>query len=153
MDNNQTNNKAVKRIKNNTLSPISEIGRVVPQATDLEAAVIGAMLLDKNAVTDTIDILTENSFYDPKHQYIYGAIRELFANSEPIDLLTVTNKLKKLGELELAGGVVYVSSLTQRISSSAHAEYHARIISQKYIQREIIRMCNEVLKDAFDETI
>ncbi len=153
MDNNQTNNKVVKRIKNNTLSPISEIGRVVPQATDLEAAVIGAMLLDKNAVTDTIDILTENSFYDPKHQYIYGAIRELFANSEPIDLLTVTNKLKKLGELELAGGVVYVSSLTQRISSSAHAEYHARIISQKYIQREIIRMCNEVLKDAFDETI
>ncbi len=153
MDKNQVENKAAKRIKNNTSPSLSEIGRVVPQATDLESAVLGAMLLDKNAVNDTIDILTVNSFYSPKHQYIYNAIRELFANSEPIDLLTVTNKLKKLGELELAGGVVYVSSLTNRVASSAHAEYHARIISQKHIQREIIRMCNEVLKDAYDETI
>lgn len=153
MDINQSENKVVKRVKGKTISPISEIGRVVPQATDLESAVLGAMLLDKNAVTDTIDILGVDSFYDPKHQYIYNAIRELFGNSEPIDLLTVSNKLRQLGELELAGGVVYVSSLTNRVASSAHAEYHARIIAQKYIQREVIRMCNEVLKDAYNETI
>lgn len=150
---NQTEKRPAKRIKNTTIPLISEIGRIVPQALELEEAVLGAMLLDKNAVTDTIDILTVNSFYEPRHQYIYGAVRELFANSEPIDLLTVTNKLKQQGELELAGGILYVSSLTKRIASAAHAEYHSRIISQKFIQREIIRMCNEVLKDAFDETI
>lgn len=153
MDANQSENKVTKRIKNKIIPSISEIGRVVPQALDLEAAVLGAMLLDKNAVTDTIDILAIESFYDPKHQSIYTAIRELFGNSEPIDLLTVINKLKSLGTLELAGGVVYISSLTNRVASSAHAEYHARIIAQKYIQREVIRMCNEVLKDAYDDSV
>ena len=110
------------------------------------------MMLDKNAINDTIDILTPNSFYDPKHFYIYKAIRELFANTSPIDLLTVTNQLRKEGELELAGGATYIAQLTTRIASSAHSEFHARIISQKYIQREIIRMCSEVLRDAYDET-
>ncbi len=127
-------------------------GKRPPQAVDLEQAVLGAMMLDKNAVNDTIDVLTPSSFYDPKHVVIYKAIRELFASTNPIDLLTVTTQLRKEGELEMAGGALYVSQLTHRIASAAHAEYHARIISQKYIQREIIRMCNEVLRDAFDET-
>jgi replicative DNA helicase len=152
MDTNQSENKAVKRIKSKVIPSINEIGRIVPQAIDIEIAVLGAMLLDKNAVTDTIDILAKDSFYDPKHHYIFNAIRHLFANSEPIDLLTVINQLKKSGELELAGGIVYISSLTNRVASSAHAEHHARIVSQKFIQREIIRMCNEVLKDAYDES-
>lgn len=153
MDENQSNKRIPKRVKSTTIPSISDIGRVPPQALDLEEAVIGAMLLDKNAVSDTIDILMENSFYDVRHQYIYAAIRELFSTSEPIDLWTVVNKLKKQGELELAGGVNYISSLTNKIASAAHAEFHARIISQKFIKREIIRMCNEVLKDSFDETI
>ena len=137
----------------NVITPLAnEMGRVPPQAVEVEQAVLGAMMLDKNAVTDTIDMLSAESFYDPKHQYIYGAVRDLFGTSNPIDLLTVTQRLKDKGELEAAGGVVYISSLTQRVASSAHVEYPARIIAQKYIQRELIRMCSETLRDAYDET-
>lgn len=151
---NQSENtrKPISRLKSTSNIIATEIGKVPPQAVDLEQAVLGAMMLEKNAINDTIDILTPASFYDPKHFYIYKAIRELFGNSNPIDLLTVTNKLRNEGELELSGGAVYISQLTNRVASAAHAEYHARIISQKYIQREIIRMCSEVLKDAYEET-
>lgn len=135
------------------IGPItSEIGRIPPQAIDLEQAVLGAMMLEKNAVTDTIDILSRESFYDPKHQYIFGVIKELFGTSRPIDILTVTDQLKKNGELEAAGGASYVSQLTNRIASTAHVEYHARVISEKHIKRELIRMSSEVMKEAFDDT-
>jgi len=156
MDEQQQNNNPRRavgaRTKNSILPLVNDMGRVPPQAVDMEIAVLGAMMLEKNAVTDTIDMLSGDSFYDPKHQFIYGAIRELFGTSNPIDLLTVTQKLRENGELEGAGGVVYISSLTQRVASSAHVEYHARIIAQKHIQREIIRMCSETLRDAYDET-
>lgn len=144
--------RAGARTKNTILPLANDMGRVPPQAIDVEKAVLGAMMLDKNAVTDTIDMLSSDSFYDPKHQFIYGAIRELFGTSNPIDLLTVIQKLKDKGELEAAGNAVYISSLTERVASSAHVEFHARIISQKHIQREIIRMCSETLRDAYDET-
>lgn len=153
MDNVSENKKnPVQRLRNTTSNLIGEFGKVPPQAIDLEQAVLGAMMLEKNAVNETIDILTANSFYDPKHYYIFKAIVELFGSSNPIDLLTVINKLKKDGELELAGGAVYISQLTNRIASAAHIEYYARVISQKHIQREMIRMCSEVLKDAYEET-
>lgn len=141
-----------QRLRNTTSQLIGEFGKVPPQAVDLEQAVLGAMMLEKNAVNDTIDILTAQSFYDPKHFYIFKAIVELFGSSSPIDLLTVTNKLKSGGELELAGGAVYIAQLTNRIASAAHVEYYARVISQKHIQRELIRMSSEVLKDAYEET-
>lgn len=147
-----TNRRVGARTRNAILPLANDMGRIPPHATDLEQAVLGAMMLEKNAVTDTIDMLSADSFYDPKHQYIYGAIRELFGTSNPIDLLTVSQKLKENGELEASGGAVYISSLTQRVASSAHVEYHARIIAQKHIQREIIRMCSETLRDAYDET-
>lgn len=155
MDEQQSGNNTRRvgaRTKNTILPLAADMGRIPPHATDLEQAVLGAMMLEKNAVTDTIDMLSTESFYDPKHQYIYGVIRELFGTSNPIDLLTVTHKLKDKGELEVAGGAVYISSLTQRVASSAHVEYHARIIAQKHIQREIIRMCSETLRDAYEET-
>lgn len=148
----ENSKKPIQRLRNVASNLVGEYGKIPPQAVDLEQAILGAMMLEKNAVNDTIDLLTANSFYDPKHYYIFKAIHELFGSSSPIDLLTVINKLKQEGELELAGGAVYVSQLTNRVASAAHVEYHARIISQKYIQREIIRMCSEVLKDAFDET-
>ena len=129
-----------------------EIGRIPPQAVDLEKAVLGALMLEKNAVTDIIDILKEESFYDPKHQYIYGAVRQLFSNTKPIDILTVTDFLQKSGELAAAGGASYISQLTSRVASTAHAEYHARIISEKHIKRELIRMSSEIMKEAFDDT-
>ena len=100
----QSNNsrKTVQRLSK---APVAgnDFGRIPPQALDLEQAVLGAMMLERNAVTDAIDILQKESFYDPKHQYIYGVIKELFGRSKPIDLLTVTEQLKKNGELEAAG--------------------------------------------------
>jgi replicative DNA helicase len=143
--------KPASRIKNASVS-INDLGKVPPQAVDLEQAVLGAMMLEKNAVTDTIDILKPSSFYDPKHQYIYNAIRELFGSSSPIDLLTVINKLKQNGELEASGGAAYISHLTSRVASTAHIEFHARVISEKHIKRELIRMSSEVIRDAFEDT-
>lgn len=146
----ENSRKPVTRTKNTSL--VNDLGKIPPQAVDLEQAVLGAMMLEKNAVTDTIDILKPASFYDPKHQYIYNAIRELFASTSPIDLLTVTNKLKQNGELEASGGAVYISQLTSRVASTAHIEYHARVISEKHIKRELIRMSSEVIRDAYDDT-
>lgn len=152
MDNQPENSrKPASRLKNPSLL-VNDLGKVPPQAVDLEQAVLGAMMLEKNAVTDTIDILKPSSFYDPKHQYIYAAIRDLFGSSSPVDLLTVTNKLKQKGELEAAGGAAYISQLTSRVASTAHVEYHARVISEKHIKRELIRMSSEVIRDAYDDT-
>ena len=152
MDNKSDNTKkpSTRISRLNVTGP--EAGRVPPQAIDLEKAVLGAMMLEKNAVTDVIDILSSESFYDPKHQYIYGVIKELFGSSKPIDILTVTDQLKKNGELEAAGGAVYISQLTSRIASTAHVEFHARVISEKHIKRELIRMGSEVMREAFDDT-
>jgi replicative DNA helicase len=152
MDNSQNSSRKVTQRLSKTAPIAQDFGRVPPQAVDLEQTVLGAMMLEKNAVTDAIDILLKESFYDPKHQYIFGAIKELFGKSKPIDLLTVTDQLKKNGELEAAGGALYISQLTSRIGATAHVEYHARIIAEKHIKRELIRMSSEVMRDAFDDT-
>ena len=94
--------KPISRIKN-TPNIAAQGGKLPPQAIDVEQVVLGAMMLEKEAVNDTIDILREESFYDPKHQYIFKAIKELFATTKPIDLVTVTSKLQKNGELEASG--------------------------------------------------
>ena len=115
MDNQPENSRKPAVRAKNPSNLVSDLGKVPPQAIDLEQAVLGAMMLEKNAVTDTIDILKPSSFYDPKHQFIYGAIRDLFGSSNPIDLLTVTNRFKQKGELEGAGGAAYIFQLTSRI--------------------------------------
>lgn len=138
--------------KRTGLQQLSEGGKLPPQAVDLEEAVIGAMLLEKNAVNDVIDILSPESFYKDSHQRIFRAIMDLFQRSEPVDILTVTAELRKRGELEIVGGSYYITQLTNRVASSANAEHHARIISQKFIQRELIRISSETIKKAYDET-
>ncbi len=138
-------------VRNQLESP--EYGKLQPQAVDLEEAVLGALLLDKEALTDVIDILKKESFYKESHQLIFKAILELFERSEPIDILTVTQELKKQGNLDVVGGAFYISQLTNRVASSAHVESHARIISQKHIQRELIKISSDTIKDAYDETI
>lgn len=150
---NQQGNKRKAAVRSNRISNLSgELGKVPPQAVDLEMAVLGAMMLERNAVTDTIDILSKESFYDPKHQYIFGVIKQLFSTSKPVDILTVTDQLKKNGELEAAGGAVYISQLTNKVVSTANVEYHARVIAEKHIKRELIRMSSDVIKSAFDDT-
>jgi replicative DNA helicase len=118
----------------------------------LEEAVLGAMMIDKKGIDDVIDILNPDAFYDTKHQEIYAAIFELFQNSEPIDLLTVSNLLKKNGKLEFVGGDFFLIRLTQKVASSAHIEFHARIILQKYIQRRLISISSEIIENAYDES-
>jgi len=129
-----------------------EHGKVPPQATDLEEAVLGAMMLEQDAVSAVIDILKPEVFYKEAHQKIFSAIFSLFSKSEPVDILTVTNELKSSGELEMVGGPYYITMLTSRIASAANVEYHARIILQKHIQRELIRISSGIIKDAFEDT-
>lgn len=127
-------------------------GKVPPQATDLEEAVLGALMLERDAVSAVIDILTPKVFYKDAHQRIFSAISRLFGKSEPIDILTVTNELKSSGELEMVGGPYYITMLTSRIASAANVEYHARIIQQKHIQRDLIHISSEIIKDAYEDT-
>ncbi len=130
----------------------SEHGKVPPQAIDLEEAVLGALMLEQEPLNSVIDVLKPEMFYKESHQEIYRAIHNLFNKSEPVDILTVTNELKQNGNLELVGGAYYIAQLTNRVASSANTEYHARIILQKYIQRELIAVSSEIIKDAFEDT-
>jgi len=129
-----------------------ERGKIPPQALDLEEVVLGAMMIDKKGVDAVIDILHPNAFYKEAHQFVFEAIVKLFENTEPIDLLTVSSKLKSEGRLDKVGGDYYLVQLTQKVSSSAHIEYHARIILQKYIQRSLIKISTEIIEDSYDET-
>lgn len=129
-----------------------EKGKLPPQAIDLEEAVLGAMMIDKKGVDEVIDILQPDAFYKDAHKYIFEAIFQLFTDSQPIDLLTVSAQLKKNAKLDLVGGDFYLIQLTQKISSSAHIEFHSRIILQKYIQRSLIKISNEIIEDSYDET-
>jgi replicative DNA helicase len=128
------------------------IGRVPPQAIELEEAVLGALMLEKDALTAVIDILKPASFYKKGHGLIYEAIRTLFNESQPIDLLTVTNQLRKDGTLEEVGGAYAVTTLTTKVNSAANVEYHARIITEMAIKRELIRVSGEIQLDAFEDT-
>ncbi|SEG40031.1 replicative DNA helicase [Flavobacterium urumqiense] len=129
-----------------------EKGKLQPQVLDLEEAVLGAMMIDKKGVDDVIDILQPDAFYKEGHKHIFEAIVQLFTETQPIDLLTVSAQLKKNGKLDLAGGDFYLIQLTQKISSSAHIEFHSRIILQKFIQRSLIRISTEIIEDSYDET-
>lgn len=146
--------KSEGRKPNRNLQPTynNELGKIPPQAIDLEEAVLGALMLEREAVNDVIDILKEETFYKEAHQKIYGAVLVLFGRSEPIDILTVTSELRKLGQLEFVGGAYYISYLTNRVASSANIVFHSRIISQKHIQRELIRISAETIKEAYEES-
>ena len=127
-------------------------GKVQPQARPLEEAVLGATMLDKDALPVIIDILSKESFYSDAHQAIYSAMMRLFEKSQPVDLLTVTEELKKSGEIDKIGGPYYLVELTNRVASAANIEYHARIISQKHIQRELIKVSTNIIRDAYEDT-
>lgn len=128
------------------------MSKLPPQAIDLEEAVLGALMIEKDALTAVVDILKPQSFYKVSHQRIYSAIVTLFADSEPIDMLTVTSKLRSTGELELAGGTSYIMELTSKVNSAANIEFHARLITQASIKRELIAISSEIQREAFEDT-
>ena len=131
---------------------VMDFGKLPPQVKELEEAVLGAVMIEQNAINDISDILKDESFYVDAHQRIWKAIRLLYQNQAPIDLLTVTEQLKKNGELEAAGGPFYIAQLTNKIGSAANVEYHARLIAEKYIQRQLISTSTEIIKDAYEDT-
>jgi len=133
-------------------NPTNYLGKVPPQAIELEEAVLGALMLEKDALTNVIDILKVESFYKEAHKVIFQAILDLFTESQPIDLLTVTTQLRKNGALEVAGGAFYITELTSKVASAANIEYHARIITEQSIKRELIRISSTIQKDAFEDT-
>ncbi len=130
----------------------SELGKIQPQARELEEAVLGALMLEKDAYSLVSDILKPESFYDPIHQTIYRSIVALYLQQKPVDILTVVEQLKREGELDKVGGAIYITQLTEKVASSAHIEYHARIIAQKYLARELISFSSSITNQAFDET-
>ncbi|MEX0982158.1 MAG: replicative DNA helicase [Bacteroidales bacterium] len=127
-------------------------GKIPPQALDLESAVLGAIMLERDAILSVLDILTPESFYQEAHQKIFTTAVDLSTREKPIDLLTITEELRKREQLEEVGGATYISQLTSRVGSAAHLEYHARIVAQKYIQRELIRVSSEIQTRSYDET-
>lgn len=129
-------------------------GKIPPQAIDMEKAVLGAALIDEKGLDVLFEIVKDKeAFYDTKHRLIYSAIYNLFATNKPVDLLTVTEELTSMGKLEAAGSMYYVIELTEGVSSSAHIDFHARIIMQKYISRKIIQFCNRGLELAYDDKV
>jgi replicative DNA helicase len=145
-------NKTLKPIKNDSDLSTIMFGKVYPQALQLEEVVLGGIMLDKNAFTNVVDFLKPESFYKPSHQKIYKAMQGLFENQTPIDLLTVNEALSKSGEIDKIGGAAYLVDLTNKVASSANIEYHARILSQKYIQRELISLSTQTITDSFEDT-
>lgn len=127
-------------------------GNMPPQATEIEESVLGALILDQDALSNSIDIIRPEYFYSEENATIFRVISHLFAEGKPVDILTVSESLKKNGSLEAVGGNYKLVSLTSRITSAAHIEYHVRLLSEKYIQRELIRVSTETLRDAYDET-
>lgn len=128
------------------------LGRLQPQELEFEKSVLGALLLEKDAYSLISDILTPESFYDPRNQKVYSAISKLHVAQHPVDILTVVEQLRTDGTFDEVGGVAYLSSLTQNIVSSSHIEYHARVIAQKSTARELISYSANVQDKAFDPT-
>ena len=143
-----------KKNTTNTLDVVGlEMGKVPPQAVEVEEAVLGALLVEPNSVPDVVDVLIPECFYKPANRLIYTAISSLAKIHAPIDVYTVSNEMMKTGSLEEAGGPTYLAELSLKIGAAAHIEYHTKILLQKYIQRELINISSQVQKDAFDDTI
>ncbi|WP_185864921.1 replicative DNA helicase [Blattabacterium cuenoti] len=126
------------------------LGKVPPQAVDIEEFIIGSIMIDKKGLDEVISIIFPEIFYKKEHQYIYTAIRNLYNNSNPIDLYTVSNELRKEGKLDLIGGELYLIELTQKVISSAHIEYHGKIVLQKFLLRELIKISSDLIKKCYE---
>lgn len=127
-------------------------GNVPPQAVELEEAVLGALMLEKDSIITVQEFVTPEAFYTEEHRLIYKAIEELSMELKPIDLYTVTERLKAKKELKKVGGAAYLAQLTQKVGSAANVEFHAKIIAQKYVQRELIRSATEIQRRSYDES-
>lgn len=139
------------RYKQRKENPHNVGGKIPPQAIDLEEVVLGAILLERDALTDIADFLRPDAFYVEANKQIYTVIQELSIACDPIDIMTVTASLRKKGQLEMVGGAFYITMLTDKVSSSANIETHARLLQEKYIKRELIRSSGQLLNDCYSD--
>lgn len=131
---------------------LEEGGLVPPQAVELEEAILGALMLEKDSIISVQEFLSADAFYKESHRTVFKAIEQLSSELSPIDLYTVTERLKQNQQLKAVGGAPFLAGLTQKVGSAAHVEYHAKIIAQKYVQRELIRASTEIQKRSYDES-
>lgn len=132
--------------------PLDSYAHVQPQALEMEKAVLGALMIDRDAYMEVCNLLRVESFYEPRNQMIYEAIVKLSAEESPVDVLTITDKLGKMGKLEEVGGPGYVADLSSRVATSANIVYHANIVAEKYLARQMIHYVGTIGNKAFDET-
>jgi len=138
--------------RRNTTPIDSSYGHLQPQATDIERAVLGALMIDKDAFSIVSEILQAETFYEPRNQKIYAAIQTLSMNEQPVDIMTVAEQLKRDGTLEDVGGPAYIVELSSHVASSAHIEFHSRILAQKHTARQLISYAGNLLTKSFDES-
>ena len=146
-NNSNTNRRRVARPIDTTY------GHLQPQALDMEQAVLGALMIDKDAFSMISEMLRPETFYEPRNQKIFQAIQTLNMSERPVDIMTVTEQLKKDGALEDVGGPAYIMELSSHVASSAHIEYHARVLAQKFLARQLISFASVIETKAFDETV
>ena len=130
-----------------------EVGNKPPQALDVEESVLGAMMLEPSSVDQALEGLEPECFYDPRHRTVFEAMLELVKNHVPVDIVTVTSKLREKGNLEVVGGASVLAGFTEKVGSAANLEYYIRILKQKAIQRDLITASYQILKDSFDDSI
>ncbi len=143
---------SVRKIKRLDYTALDAGGKLPPQAPEFEEAILGAIMLEKEALKDAMESLQAKHFYVDAHQYIFEAMIDIYNDNFQVDILTVTEKLRTKGFLDIVGGPYYIAKLTSRVSSAANLQYHAHIIIQKFIQRELIRISGQTLSEAFDES-
>ncbi|WP_270768564.1 replicative DNA helicase [Segatella buccae] len=147
-------NKSNKTGRRRAQTPIDNTyGHLPPQAPDIEQLVIGALMVDKDAFSVVAEILRPETFYDPRNQKIYEAIQAMNMEERPVDIMTVIEELKRQGTFESVGGAPYVLDISQHVASSAHVEYHAQILAQKFLARQLIHFAGEIETNAYDETV
>ena len=145
---------SAKGTRKRAVAPIdTSFGHLQPQALDIERVVLGALMIDSDAFTVVSELIRPETFYDPRHQKIYGAIQSLNLHEKPVDIMTVAEELKRSGELEEVGGPAYIVELSSHVASSAHIEYHGRILAQKFLARQLIQFASMIETSAFDETV
>ena len=127
-------------------------GHVMPQAPEVEKAVLGALMIDKDAYMEVCDTLKPESFYEPRNQMVYEAIVRLSGEESPVDVLTVTDTLGKMGKLDEVGGPAYIAELSSKVATSANIEYHANVVAEKYLARQMIHYVSVVGKKIYDES-
>lgn len=146
--------KVSKTSRRGQQAPIdTSFGHLQPQAIDIEKVVLGALMIDKDAFTVVSEIIKPETFYEARHQKIYEAVQSLNLQEKPVDIMTVTEELRHKGTLEDIGGPAYVVELSSQVASSAHIEYHAHILAQKFLARQLIQFASMIETDAFDETV